>query len=270
MDPERQRCKVLVFGASTLVYSETTPEESSIKLIERRLRELDPETDWQCVPSVLYYSPGMPRRVHQVIERERPDMVYFRPPGMQLVNDYVINRIRERWPRLYNSSTRVAELFNRLAGGGPDGAPGARGWLFRGPRWLLAKTIGAAPAMRVPEAVAVVRETLDDVLRIEDLTVVYSVPSNVVPPNIPAEEAASRLREFAAAVAEYCVQRRVRFVEPAVEYAKRGVVRRLGSDRWHPDAESRRRDADIVGEILIEERRRAAAYGPHQRDEASL
>lgn len=259
MVSDKKKYRVLIFGPSTLLFSDTGPEETSLKLIEARLKELEPETDWECLANVLYLAPSMAARVRSLVERERPDMAYLRPPAMQLVNDFVVNRIRERWPGLYDASTRVSEFFNKLAGGGPAGAPGARGWVFRGPRWLLVRVVGVAPALRVEEATALVRQTLDDLLRMEDLEIVYSLPSNIVPPNIGLEASLERLGRFGAAVQQYCAEKSIFCVDPPEELRKRNVVRQLADDRWHPDLEGRRVDADIVAQTIIKARARVRA-----------
>ena len=158
---------------------------------------------WQCDATVLYLSPNMAARVRDVTERERPDVVFLRPPDMQILQDYVVYSVRERWPALYRTSVRLSAWLIDLAGGGPQGAPWFRGWLFRAPRWLMSKVVGVAPAMRVPDAVACVRETLDALSRLEDVTVVYSLPMSTVPPNISIDEARRRRNEFASGVKAY-------------------------------------------------------------------
>lgn len=174
---------------------------------------------------------------------------------MQLVNHFVVNRIRERWPALYNSSTVVADFLNKLAGGGPEGSSGIRGLVFRGPRCLLARVIGVAPALRVQAAPAVVREALDDLLGLESVEVLYGLPSNVVPPNVSNEEADRRLAQFGALVMKYCAARRIPCIDTRAELDRRGVVHRLTDDRWHPDRAGRQADADILVEAILKKSR---------------
>ncbi len=246
--------KVHVFGPSTLHFSDTTPGDSLLGLTQEALAESWPEGEWHCSATLLYLAPNIAARVEEVVERELPDLVLLRLPDMQLLQDYVVYRIRERWPSLYRPAVRISRWLNDLAGGGPRGARRFRGWIFRAPRWLLANAIGVAPAMRVDEAVESVRQTLDMLGRREDLQVVYSLPMPTVPPNIPAQEARRRGDEFARGVSQYCIQKRIPCLDPGEVRGRAGISAGLAKDRWHPDLENRRLDARILAHAISQAR----------------
>ena len=69
----------------------------------------------------------MAARAGKVVAGESPDLILLRPPDMQFLQDYVVFRVRERWPPLYRPAARLAQWLNDVAGGGPDGAPRVAG-----------------------------------------------------------------------------------------------------------------------------------------------
>ncbi len=248
------QCKIIIFGPSTLFFSDTAPEDTSLKLTQKALEELRPQVDWDCSGSVLYLSPNMAARVLATVRKERPEVVLLNLPSLQLMQDYVVYRVRERWPGLYRASVSLSQWLLDVGGGGPQGAPWLRGWVFRGPRWLMTKLIGVAPSIRVDEAVQCVRETLDGLLRIEDLHVIYFLPSGAVPPNIPAAEASRRSGAFAQGVSSYCRERRIPWLDQVEARGRAGIVRRLGKDRWHFDLENRQFAARLAAEAIAQAR----------------
>lgn len=245
-----RKVKVLAMGASTFFFSETTPEETTLNLTKACVEALRPDIEWEFAGASLYLGPGMPSRVAKVVGQEKPDLVMLRPPSVQLVQDFVVHRIRERWPGLYNRSVWFSEILNRLAGGGPAGTEGPRGWIFRVPRWFMVKLIGVAPALRVEEAIEVVRETLEGLARLEDVQVVYVLPGTTMEPNIPAAEARRRRDRFATGVGAICKEKGMLLVNPEEEYRLRGIVRGKAIDGWHPGVDDRRIDGDILGEYV--------------------
>jgi hypothetical protein len=246
--------KVHLMGPSTLLYSDTTPQESLMGLTEAALVRLGPDVDWACSASVLYLAPGMAARVGKVVAAESPDLILLRPPDMQFLQDYVVFKVRERWPPLYRPAARLAQWLNDLAGGGPDGAPKWQGWLFRGPRAAMTRLIGVAPAMRVGGALDAVRETLDLLRANEDLAIIYSLPMPTLPPNIPAVEAQRRREAFAAAVTAYCSEKQIPCLDPGAVRRAAGLQAGLAGDRWHPDLENRRFDASVIARAIIQAR----------------
>lgn len=244
--------KVLAMGASTFFFSETTPEETTLNLVKGRVQQLRPDIAWEFSGTTLYLAPGMAARVEKVVTAERPDLVLLRPPSVQLVQDFVVHRIRERWPGLYNRSVWLSEILNRWAGGGPAGAEGPRGWIFRVPRWLMLKLVGVAPALRVEEAIEVVHQSLDVLSRMEDVQVIYVLPGTTMVPNIPAAEARRRRDAFAAGVGAICAEKGFLLVNPEAEYERLGIVRGRPIDGWHPGVDDRRVDGDILGAYVAD------------------
>ncbi len=246
--------KVHLMGPSSLMYSDTKPQESLMGLTETALAGLAPDVDWACSASLLYLAPGMAARAGKVVAGESPDLILLRPPDMQFLQDYVVFRVRERWPPLYRPAARLAQWLNDLAGGGPDGAPRWQGWLFRAPRAVMARLIGVAPAMRVGDALDVVRETLDLLRANEDLAIIYSLPMPTLPPNIPALEAQRRREAFAAGIGAYCSEKRIPCLDPGLVRRDAGLPAGLAGDRWHPDLENRRFDARVIARAIVQAR----------------
>jgi hypothetical protein len=243
---------VRIFGPSTLLHDDLGEGRSLLALTQRALETVRSDVEWKCGGSVLYIAPGMTERVLRSLETDRPDLVVLRLPQNQWISDYVVYRVRELWPGMYRRAVSVASFLIRLAGGGPDGAPTPRGWVFRVPRWFLGGTIGVAPAVRVEDAVALVKDTIDAVLKLEDVQLLYLMSSQTVRPTVPEAEAARRRDYFVRTVAAHCDSRGIPWADPTALRIQAGLERRLSSDGWHTDLENRELDAGILAEAIIQ------------------
>jgi hypothetical protein len=72
------------------------------------------------------------------------------------MHDDVISAIRQRWPRLYRAAL-VADTLRAWSGGERWGGEGARGMIFRIPRWVAVRLIGVAPRVPVEQATGYAR-----------------------------------------------------------------------------------------------------------------
>jgi hypothetical protein len=250
---ERTRKSVHIFGPSTLSSGDQGEGRSLLDLTRKALDEVAPEVEWDCRASVLYVAPGMEERLERTLTVEGvPDVVVLRFPQNQYMSDYVVYRVRELWPGLFRGSVRIAAFLIRLAGGGPEGAPSWRGMVFRAPRWLLAKVMGVAPAVRVEKAVEYATASIDSILRMEDVHLAYMMPTQTVRPNISAAEAQRRREYFVEKVSAYCDRHNVPWLDPAGVYREAGRVRGLAGDRWHSTVDDRVFDASILAQVITQ------------------
>jgi hypothetical protein len=171
---------------------------------------------------------------------------------MHFTREYVVYKIRDRWPRFYRAAVSISRVLNSIAGGGPEGASSLRGWLFQGPRGLAAKLIGTAPDVAVEIAVDLARQTIDTLLRQEGTQVVYSFPNQSFPPNIPGAEANRRRRFYFDAMSAYCRERMIPTVNPAELARQSGETLRLSADGWHEDAAGREVMARLYARSILQ------------------
>jgi hypothetical protein len=243
--------RVLIVGSSTASYSEAGPQGSEYALLESYLGRARPETDWRCEAELIYLTRSVAERTLAAVHERRPDVVVLRLVGGNFFNEYVIERLRQISPLAYRWSRDVAEWLRRLGGGGPHGLDTPRGWIYRLPRWLMAKTLGTAPRIRVEEAIAVVSSTLDGLLQQEDLTVVVRLPSYPKTSDTNLKDYERRVRLFDRSVREYCERRRVPYYDWAEVRRMAGDERRIGGDGWHPVLDTRDLDARSMAAAVL-------------------
>jgi len=171
---------------------------------------------------------------------------------MQFLHDYVIFRVRDRWPRLFRVARGIAAPLLALAGGGVAGAPSPRGWIFRAPRWLAALTIGVAPNVALNDAIAWTKEALDALLRTESVQAVFVSSANAMVPNIAPAEAARRREAYMTEVRRYCLDHAVLMLDPAKVSAALGSRMSLGPDEYHEDVASRDPQASMYAQAILQ------------------
>jgi len=244
---------VLLLGHSSVSYAETGPGDSICDRTEAELNRLAPGLAWHCRTDLLYMTPTMAARVETRLNRDSlPDAVVLLIGEMHFTRDYVVYRVRERWPRLFRGAVRIAQALTDLGGGGPEGAPSPRGWLFRGPRWLAAKLVGVAPDVRVEEAVALTKQTLDAFLRHEGMQVVFFFSHQAFPANVPDAEAARRRDLYIREISAYCGERMIPAVEQASLLRETGRQINLAADGWHEDADGRQLQASLFAQAVLQ------------------
>ena len=99
--------------------------------------------------------------------------------------DYVVARIRRRWPALFGLARSLSEGLKATSGKGFEGSASPRGLLFRAPRTVVERLIGAEPYMKVENAIDNVRAALEYLAAEEGLVTVFKMPTMAadVPPD---------------------------------------------------------------------------------------
>lgn len=243
--------KVLFCGTSTLTYYDEDPSDSLIGLAEAHLREGAPEIEWSCEAEVVYMTRGMLRRTLAAVERLNPDTVVLRLSSVTFVDETIANRIRERWPRLYRPLRRVSEWLRDLTKGGRYGKDSQLGeWFYRIPRQLAVRVIGTAPEIRVEDALAVSKETIDALLRKETHNLIVGLVPYGEGDNITPEEASRRGSFLNEQLRAFLEERRVAYYDPMARNDDT-VFRQRTPDQWHPQIGPRKADAiDAAGLVL--------------------
>jgi hypothetical protein len=243
---------VLIFGPSTLSSDDLGSDKSLLALTRVALAHDRPEVSWTCDGVVSYLAPGVARRVLSRVESDPPDVVVLRFPQSQFMSDYVVYRIREYSRLAYRVTVTISGWINRLAGGGPLGRESVRGWVFRVPRWLVERVVGVAPSIRVEDAIDAAIETLDGLIRREDLRIVYIMSGNTIRPNIPLAQAAKRRQFYIDRVRAHCQSHRIPFLDPNEIQEQLGLERTTSADGWHTDLRNRDLDARVLSQAILQ------------------
>jgi hypothetical protein len=245
--------RVLLLGSSSVTYGESGERTTLHQLTQTNLRRDTHNDDWTCLSELLFYSPAMASRAQKMVEKNGPGVAVLYLQKSQFTNEKVVYRIRERWPRLYDRAYALADWWKKkIAGGHGYGAPGPRGWLFRVPLFVAERVIGTAPSVRMEDALTYTRETIDALLRNEDVVVLVKMPKETS--STPkTERQLARAERFRAGVREHCAARHVAVFlsEDSRPTARRRWLRVTGSDGIHATIERRGEQAgDLATEIV--------------------
>lgn len=243
----KSRNKILVLGDSTFSYTEGDPAHRFPVFFKTHLERDLPDVDWECDSEILYTTLTMATRVTAAMQRHQPDTVVLKISAMNFSREDIVNVVRDRWPALYRPTKTGAAWLRSAAGGGPRGAQGPRGWIYRGPHGLLSKVIGAEPGVSVEEAVEAVRQSIKEVLRKEGRHLLVAIPS----PRGKTEVEAARRLQFRNDVSAFCDERRVAYYDPSKAKMQSGHQRNIGADGWHDDPSGRDYAALIMARALV-------------------
>ena len=93
--------RALVIGPSSVPYTESGDEGRMANLMLTELRSLDPQREWRTTGVQVFQGPGMLERIRAAVEAHTPEVIIVRLGTYQLTNEYVLWRVRDRWPALY-------------------------------------------------------------------------------------------------------------------------------------------------------------------------
>jgi hypothetical protein len=244
---------LLLMGTSALYYSETSPEHSLASLVARELSARGSGVDWRCANDFLYQGPTMARRASTLVERHEPDVVVVYLSSLQFVYERSVNRVRQRWPWLFDWRTSVAERTARLSGMDEFQPPASlRGRLFGAPRFLARTLVPGTTELGVEAAADYTMEALGVLLTREDLEVVCRLPTiNGPPPATKAARYRGRLAEFNATVGEYCGRHHVDCFDLPRELEAAGQELTPAADGFHMSDACRRFEAKLIARRVL-------------------
>src|SRR5262249_3194234 len=160
---------VLMLGPSGILETQGGTTGTMADMMCASLQARRPDIEWNCRPEAFYISDRMAARAVRIVEREKPRAVVLMIGSPAFADDFVVYRIRELWPPAFQASLWLSRTVKAIAGGGGEGSRSPRGTLFRLPRRLGIKLIGAAPIYRMEAALGYARECVEALLRLEDV-----------------------------------------------------------------------------------------------------
>ncbi len=241
------RRKVLLLGPSS--FSQDAGQ--GLVLRDRLLEDLERASGGSLVCSAegLYFGHRMEARTEEYLERYDPDAVLFYLGSGPFELESIVEVIRTHWPRAYKPALKVARRVKLFAGGGLDGEPGPRGWLYRAPRALVARVTGLNAMVSLEEAIASSIEAVNILARREDLVTLVYFSAVSWPPTFTRAHA--MVAEFDKRVREHCRQRRIGYWYRQEEMAKRGFVPDVGKDGMHASPATYAFESEMITELML-------------------
>jgi hypothetical protein len=187
---EPKAITVLVFGASNVLYSDAGPEDSLFALIEKELRSAAPDIDWKLVAAEIPPARNMADRAVATVRDTGATAAYYMPSSTYFAYDFVIGRVRRRYPWAAGFASRLGGGIKSAAGGEFEGVAGPRGLLYRLPHRLAEAVIGAEPYIRTEHAI---ENTVTTMRRLAEIDGFYLV----------AREPFTRIRTSPKKLAKY-------------------------------------------------------------------
>jgi hypothetical protein len=248
----QQPISLLVFGASNVLFTDAGPEASLFELIRQELESRAPDVAWKLSAAEVPPARNMPDRVLDIVRREGAIGAYYMPSSTYFAYDFVIARVRRRYPWAAGLVARLGGGLKAAAGGEYEGASSARGELFRWPRAVAERLIGAEPYIRTDHAIQNTVETVNRLSRIEHFVLVAREPFTRIKTDPDKLRIyLERIDRYAAALraaceaAGFCCYSLPRYM------AKFGLEPLYVADQIHMTLETRRYEARAAAEHLL-------------------
>lgn len=245
--------RVLLLGSSGMVFTDTGPSGMLPNLLREELAGREPRIRWECEAAEVPPGRDMQARVAAAIDRDDVVAVVLAISASYFAYDYVVARVRRRWPRLYPLARRLAGEVKLASGGGFAGGSSVRGALFNGPRYLASRVLGAEPYMRLDHVIPNTIASLDTIARRQGIVAVCKLPS--MNQGLAEAEAARyrpRVDQFDREVGAACQDLGVFVYDLQAAMAEAGLMEVRVDDGLHADLATRRWDAGFLAGVIVD------------------
>ncbi len=241
------RTILLILGTSNLTYSETTPQETLLSMVQERLAA-STSRDWQVIMESLRPGRSMAESAEAFTREHQPDAVLLHLAAAPFAFEFVTNRVRRLWPRVYSLAVRLSQRLKLLAGGTADGqGTSSRRLIYVVPEWLALRVIGAEVSIPVEYVIENTRATIEALARFEDVAVLCRLPVGQRPaPAARAQRMEALLRQHNDSVASTCRQRNVDVIDVLPRFTEAGRRITYAPDGIHCDVRMREFEAGIL------------------------
>jgi hypothetical protein len=224
-----QSKRLLFAGSSQIRHSESPDQPSLPDLTCRRLTELQPATPWTPAVAIAYPLPNMAAQVAKALAADSPDSIVLFLGSSTFAEHKVEYSLRRRSRTLARLLRRASGSALGAAGGGTEGSASPRGLLFRLPRGLARRILGAAPLVQPEVALEAVRTTIAALHRERRGTCLVVLSAGAPQTRERAERAAATIQWFNDKVADYCEGLGVSYLDPV------SAVQGYGASFERPD-----------------------------------
>jgi hypothetical protein len=243
---------VLVFGASNVLYSDAGPENSLFALIEKELRSHARDVEWKLVAAEIPPARNMAERTLAAVHEHGATAAYYMPSSTYFAYDFVIARVRRRYPWAAGLVSTLGGGIKGAAGGEFEGAAGARGLLFRLPRRVADALIGAEPHIRTEHAIENTVTTMRRLAAIEGFYLVAREPfTRIRTSPKKLEKYLERIARYRAALRDACDTAGFACYSLPDYMARHGLEPLYVADQVHMTLETRRFEARAAAEHLL-------------------
>lgn len=249
---QKPRVAVLVFGASNVLFSDAGPDASLFAFIKQELESKAPRVDWELLAAEIPPARNMAARTMELVTRHGAMVAYYMPSSTYFAYDFVVARVRRRYPWAQGFVAKFGGGLKEAAGGQFEGAEGLRGQLFRIPRRFAEAVIGAEPYIRTEHAIDNTVTTIQRLAEIEGFSLVAREPFTRIRTD-PAklEKYLQRIGQYAAALREACESHGFRCYSLPAYMAQYGLEPLYVADQVHMTLETRRYEAKAAAEHLL-------------------
>jgi len=242
-----------MLGSSGVTYSDTGPAGTLPNLLRAELTERRPDATWVVEAEEIPPARDMPDRVAAAVEAHRPDVVVAMMASNYFTYDSVSARVRRRWPALFRATRALSARVKLVAGGGVEGSASPRGWLFRGPRWLASRLVGAEPYMKLDNATDNSRLALEYLGGLPDIVAVCKLPATSRDVTLERRQVnEERVARFHAAMIDTCDRHSIRYYELLQALSAAGLEHKRTKDGLHPTLETRGAEAWIQADLVLQ------------------
>jgi hypothetical protein len=240
----------LVLGGSNITLGANGPP--LYKLLEEMLNAAD-AGEWAVRTAMATPGRSMAQRALAAVREHSPDAVVLAIPAAQFTYEFVVNRIRRRWPWLYRPALIFSQRLKAAAGGAGDENVGPRGLLYRVPEQVALRLIGGEPFVSVEHAIANATEAIEALAGLEDLALVVRQPvGGMRATRARARRYDERLQRFRSAISGVCDRHRITSVDVASRLREAGLRSGFGADGIHLDDATRRFEAGLLTAAILE------------------
>lgn len=243
---------VLVFGASNVLFSDAGPEASLFALLGATLESQAPEISWHLVAAEIPPARNMAARTLEAVRTSGATAAYYMPSSSYFAYDFVVARVRRRYPWALGLVERLGGGLKEAAGGQFEGATGPRGLLYRVPHLVAEKVIGAEPYIRTDYAIQNTVSTLRQLAELDDFVLVAREPFTRVRTH-PAKlrRYLDRIDNYAAALRQCCAEFGFICYSLPDYMAAKGMEPLYVEDQIHLTLETRQQEAEAAAEHLL-------------------
>ena len=240
---------VLILGSSNVNFSHDGRHLSG--LVQGRLNAAG-HVDWTVWAEIAHPSRSMAKSAVRLADEHEADVVVVAIAAFPFTYEFVVNRVRRRWPVLYRPVLALSQTMKRVAGGESEPQTSPRSLIYRIPEAVALRLIGGETSITVEHAIENTTAALEALAQLEDTAVIVRLPvGGMRASRARAARYEERLSRFRSAISEVCRHRHMPVVDVAAELRFAGKSRGHGFDGIHLDHETRNFEAELLARAIL-------------------